>query len=95
MQVGSLVVCTMNFILRPDDLPETVCPEKDIQYVVRSLDSDGKQEGICLQEIVNKPQLYANGVFSEIHFWTGGFREIQPPMSIDIESLIQHPHECH
>jgi hypothetical protein len=91
MKVGSLVECIKSFTAKETN-GENV-PILGNIYTVRDITKIGGNVGLRLEEIINYPQLYKEGVF-ECAFFIERFREIQPPLDIDIESLIETPIEC-
>lgn len=89
MEVGSLVVCVENF---PKDCPYPIIyPTKDCIYTIRQI-SEWDITTVLLEEIVNEKYFYREGI-AEAEFDIRGFREIQPPMTIDIELIIEQPAE--
>jgi len=91
MQVGSLVEL-INDNWNPNSKAMVIygCmfPAKGVIYTVREFFD---KECIRLEEIVNKKHHYNEG-YAECCFYIKRFREIQPPMTIDISEL-QHQTE--
>lgn len=91
MKVGSLVECITAFTgernLYRDQLPVL----GDL-YVVRDIEQIKKEIGIKVEEIVNPLHNFmVNGIMilTEINFIIDKFREIQPPMEICVDELIE------
>lgn len=91
MKVGSLVECLED--LQKYTTYGEITPVKGNIYTVREIFESGGDVAIRLEEIFNTPQLYNEG-FIECGFYIKKFRELQPPLDIDIESLIEEPTEC-
>lgn len=80
MKIGSLVelVDDTNWrIIHIDD----IYPIKGVNYTVRSVEAFPNGAGLLLEEIVNTPKLFAQGIV-ELHFKAVRFRELLPPMDI-------------
>lgn len=101
MQVGSLVECIHDFEKEPYYWSNYNInyPVKNSIYTIREvvIRRDKRNDishGLLLEEIVNAPQLYTDGMV-ENAFHVDAFREIQPPMDIDIQQLLpqKQPHE--
>jgi hypothetical protein len=88
MEIGSLVEALHTFVFRPGT--ENV-PIKGNIYTVRGIRTSSGSTGIVLEEIIN-PVIQFLDLTGEVHFWIERFREIQPPMTIDISEL-QHQTE--
>lgn len=90
MKVGSLVECIKDFSIfrqnRKFEKYETF-PIKGNIYTVRGIPND---RVILLEEIINPIKPYNDGN-KECAFDMEGFREIQPPMEINIEELMSEP----
>jgi hypothetical protein len=91
MKVGSLVECIQGFA--DHELNGEIAPILGNIYTVREIVEIGGNTGLKFEEIVNSPKLYKEGKF-ECAFVIDRFREIQSPMDIDIELLIEEPIEC-
>jgi len=89
MKVGSLVKCTVEF--RCTVPYNEILPQVEMVYVVRAVDTHENTTGIQLEEIINDENFYMiNGklVKTECCFDVAHFKELQPPMEIDIEELL-------
>jgi hypothetical protein len=86
MQIGSLVECIED--LQKYATKGETTPIKGNIYTVREIFECDEYVAIRLEEIINTPQLYNCG-FMECGFWIGKFRELQPPMDIEIDKLIE------
>lgn len=87
MKIGSLVECINDNWKRNDDDMHISFPIKGNLYTVRDIIDWGKGGiGIRLEEIINSPDIYVEGV-SECTFNIRLFKELQPP--IDISELIE------
>lgn len=91
MKVGSLVECVKPF-LQPATYGEKR-PKKGLIYTVRSVNIENGKTYIRLEEIINECFRYraASGavVYDECEFNSQHFRELQPPMEINISELIK------
>ena len=89
MQVGSLV----ELIDDNWNYSDRIVPVKEVIYTVRELPED--RIGILLEEIINKKEYcrFPSGKagYGEPGFIIKRFRELQPPMKISIDELIQEP----
>lgn len=93
MKVGSLVECINDNWVRYEDDKHISFPAKGSIYTVRDITVWGKcGVGIRLEEIINPPDLYVEGV-GECTFDIKKFRELQSPIDISelIEELNIHP----
>jgi hypothetical protein len=91
MQVGSLIELIndrWNVKQKAFAIDNCTFPIKGVIYTVREFYGD---DSIRLEEIINKKHHYNDG-YKEVSFYIHRFREIQPPMTIDI-SEIQHQTE--
>lgn len=80
MQVGSLVVCINDKGLHDGVLPVY----KDKIYTIRGVFKYNGDDGVLLEEIING--MYADG--EEFGYRSDRFRELDTPVSINIEELI-------
>lgn len=62
-------------------------PVANTIYTIRGFTKDNGKTGVLLEEIVNPPLHYENGDH-EISFYIKHFRELQPPMDIQISDLL-------
>ena len=85
MKIGSLVICARPF--EPEDWCPSL-PEVNEIYTVRGFYSFKDKTGIYLDEIINPPSHFKLVGFKEPCFNIEKFREIQPPMTIEIENII-------
>jgi len=87
MKIGSLVECITNFSNAFEIKSGLViCPVQHDLYIIRDI-KECKPEndiGVHLEEIVNNKNNHGIEFFYSIH----GFKEVQPPMKIDIEELM-------
>lgn len=88
MKIGSLVVCLRSEWFNNEETTPIIKPKKDILYVVRGTHRVHGEAGITLEEIINPPQQFSTG-FEEPHFNVVGFREMQPPMEVSIEEILE------
>lgn len=96
MQVGSLVKCIGKFLGEAGQHGLFIPPVYGNDYVVRSIEfSESDHAYIRVEEIINKPQIWPDGSYSEAQFDIDGFVEILPPMDISIEELIKETEPCH
>lgn len=84
MQVGSLVECLKDFVspyIQKGCIPIhfSPVPKKGDVFVVEEI---GKHGGLHLEGVITRPR---------IPFTKRYFREIQPPMIVDINELIKQP----
>lgn len=86
MQTGSLVECIKD-LQKYAPYGEST-PIMGNIYTVREIVEIQDDVGIRLEEIVNLPQIYREG-FNECAFHIEDFRELQPPMDIEIDKLIE------
>lgn len=95
MQVGSLVVLVKNDqrLLNLREIGNTI-PAKDVVYTVRDVETVivHNEAVLCirLEEIINKPQKFRQGI-GECVFPAELFAEIQPPQKINISELLEEP----
>lgn len=87
MQVGSLVEC-----IKADGFDKNIgiynkLPVKGKIYTIRGF-SEGSPAGVWLEEIVNPEHHYIDG-FGEVSFNINRFKELMPPMSISVESVLE------
>lgn len=94
MKIGSLVECILQFKHQPgfEEIPVigNIYTVRDMR--ITPLNGSDVM-GILLEEIVNPLYNFIEG-FSEGSFGEIGFRELQPPMDISIESLISETVEA-
>lgn len=88
MDIGSLVECIANF---EETESEVIIPIRGNIYVVRDILAFEDGLGVYLEEIINPKKKYLDA--TERAFSIKGFREIQPPMQISIENLVQEFNE--
>lgn len=89
MKIGSIVelVDDSNWVrFHHDD----IYPIKGVNYTVRGVEAFPNGAGLLLEEIVNTPKLFAQGLV-ELHFAAKRFRELLPP--IDILAKIEETKE--
>lgn len=89
MEVGSLVECIKGFPVSKAEGYNV--PEQGHIYTVREVDKYTDGYGILLEEVVNEKSLLLDkgrAVYDEMSWHSKNFREIQPPMTINIENLI-------
>jgi hypothetical protein len=85
MHLGSLVECIKGFpVSKRNGLN---VPEKGIIYIIRGFYPNCDGLGVFLEEVVNPQQHFVQG-YMEPSWDAKSFREVQPPMNIDIENLI-------
>lgn len=91
MKVGSLVECVELFESPHEEHQNYIVPVKGNIYTVREIrketDYGVEFTTILLEECVN-PKFTWNGRHDEASFPVEGFREIQPPMTIELSELI-------
>lgn len=93
MQQGSLVECILDITQNKRAIEiaskyNVTLPVKGIIYTIRDIEG----EYVRLEEIVNgimPKKEVSNTEYGEPWFNKEGFREVQPPMIIDIESMIE------
>lgn len=80
MKIGSIVelVDDSNWKRAHDD---DIYPIKGVNYTVRGVEAFPNGAGLLLEEIINTPKLFAQGLV-EIHFAARRFRQLLPPMDI-------------
>jgi len=95
MKVGSLVVYVAN--LRYIDM---ITPDPSEIYTVReivlsqSIQNIVPHLGVKLEEIVNGTVAYMRGdTKTELVYIADHFKEVQPPMEINLEELLKIPQE--
>lgn len=86
MQIGSLVKCLKGFPIAKAQGMNV--PIKDNIYTIRGFDNDECESFILLDEVVNAKDAFIDG-YGEPSWLAKNFKEIQPPMNIDIENLMQ------
>lgn len=89
MKIGSIVELVDNSnwkVVHIDD----IYPVKGVNYTVRGVEAFPNGAGLLLEEIVNTPKLFAQGLV-ELHFAAKRFRELLPP--IDILAKIEETKE--
>ncbi len=89
MKVGSLVKCIKGFPV--SKAAGLNVPEQGNIYTVREADKYTDGYGILLEEVVNEKSLLLDkgrAVYDEMSWHSKNFREIQPPMTIDFETII-------
>ena len=96
MKVGSLVVYVANL-----EYIDMITPDKTEIYTVReiilsqSIQNMVPHLGIKLEEIVNGTVVFMLGdTKTELTYVADHFKEIQPPMEINLEELLKVPEEC-
>lgn len=90
MQVGSLVECIESFNNDNRGIYKDIEKNPIVGniYTVRNIVELNEKIGIQLEEIMN-PILKYNDCIGETFFNIKKFREIQPPMEINIEELME------
>lgn len=86
MQIRSIVECVKIFHTGDNPIPYTF-PVMKVLYVVRSIYEIGGVF-IRLEEIICP--MHHSGYF-ELGWHIDGFKEVQPPMKIDLEELLKIP----
>ena len=96
MKVGSLVVYVANL-----EYIDMITPDKTEIYTVReiilsqSIQNMVPHLGIKLEEIVNGTVAFMLGDRkTELAYIADHFKEVQPPMEINLEELLKVPEEC-
>jgi len=92
MRVGSLVQCIKGFPV--SKAAGYNVPEKGLIYTIREVDTYADGFGILLDEVINGNEFFLDKgktVYDEMSWHSQNFIEVQPPMNIDIENLIQEP----
>lgn len=90
MKIGSLVECISTFT-GVDNFYGDQLPTVHNLYVIRDMEEVEGDIGIRVEEIINPLHYFVdNGrrIQKEISFLIDKFREIQPPMEINIEELM-------
>lgn len=83
MKVGSLVELVKDDWDFNNGYPDEVYPVKNKIYTIRTID----KFGVRLEEVINPIHHYCDMGYAECAFKISRFRELQPPMSISIESF--------
>lgn len=89
MKIGSIVELVDDSNWRIAHIDD-IYPIKGVNYTVRGVEAFPNGAGLLLEEIVNTPKLFAQGLV-ELHFAAKRFRELLPP--IDILAKIEETKE--
>lgn len=92
MQVGSIVqLINDNWDSELRKMAEeynTIFPVKNKDYTIRSIVTEQGLTGISLEEIINPKVEWKSG-YHELRFQIARFKELLPPMKLEIEELLE------